>query len=178
MQFEKIVGEDQLIELYGDRIESSGNDFVGGLAWIGTERVMWAEWESADQISIGSIRRLERLFKLANHSGRPFFLTTDLVQQLRYQAEQSLLSVKIAIQSWMESVVDCSSAIVVVTRNKKEPLAQYADMIADYTVSSTAESLEIIKKLDKVTKDVLKRERKQRILGFSLNQKEDYSSQE
>ena len=73
MQFEKIVGEDQLIELYGDRVESSGNDFVGGLAWIGTERVMWAEWESADQISIGSIRRLERLFKLASHSGRPFF---------------------------------------------------------------------------------------------------------
>ncbi|MBR53554.1 hypothetical protein CMK19_07300 [Candidatus Poribacteria bacterium] len=177
MQFEKIVGEDQLIELYGDRVESSGNDFVGGLAWIGTERVMWAEWES-DQISIGSIRRLERLFKLASHSGRPFFLTTDLVQQLRYQAEQSSLSVKIAIQSWMECVVDYSSAIVVVTRNKKEPLDRYADMIADYTVSSTAESLEIIKKLDKVTKDVLKRERKQRILGLSLNQKKDYSSQE
>ena len=178
MQFEKIVGEDQLIELYGDRVESSGNDFVGGLAWIGTERVMWAEWESADQISIGSIRRLERLFKLASHSGRPFFLTTDLVQQLRYQAEQSSLSVKIAIQSWMECVVDYSSAIVVVTRNKKEPLDRYSDMIADYTVSSTAESLEIIKKLDKVTKGVLKRERKQRILGLSLNQKKDYSSQE
>ena len=178
MQFEKIVGEDQLIELYGDRVESSGNDFVGGLAWIGTERGMWAEWESADQISIGSIRRLERLFKLASHSGRPFFLTTDLVQQLRYQAEQSSLSVKIAIQSWMECVVDYSSAIVVVTRNKKEPLDRYSDMIADYTVSSTAESLEIIKKLDKVTKDVLKRERKQRILGLSLNQKKDYSSQE
>ena len=178
MQFEKIVGEDQLIELYGDRVESSGNDFVGGLAWIGTERVMWAEWESADQISIGSIRRLERLFKLASHSGRPFFLTTDLVQQLRYQAEQSSLSVKIAIQSWMECVVDYSSAIVVVTRNKKEPLDRYSDMIADYTVSSTAESLEIIKKLDKVTRDVLKRERKQRILGFSLNQKKDHSSQE
>ena len=78
----------------------------------------------------------------------------------------------------MECVFDYSSAIVVVTRNKKEPLDRYADMIADYTVSSTAESLEIIKKLDKVTKDVLKRERKQRILGFSLNQKKDYSSQE
>ena len=85
------------------------------------KKVMWAEWKS-DQISIGkSIRRLERLFQLASHSGRPFFLTTDLVQQLHHQAEQSSLSVKIAIQS-MECVVDYPSAIVVVTRDKKEPL--------------------------------------------------------
>ena len=177
MQFEKIVGEDQLIELYGDRIESSGNDFVGGLAWIGTEKVIWAEWKS-DQISIGSIRRLERLLQLASHSGRPFFLTTDLVQQLHHQAEQSSLSVKIAIQSWMERIVDYSSAIVVVTRDKKEPLTPYTNMIADYRISSIAESLEVIKKLDKVTKDVLKRERKRRILDFALNQQKDYSSQE
>ena len=78
----------------------------------------------------------------------------------------------------MERIIDYSSAIVVVTRDKKEPLTPYTNMIADYRISSIAESLEIIKKLDKVTKDVLKRERKRRILDFALNQQKDYSSQE
>ena len=95
-----------------------------------------------------------------------------------YATEQSSLSVKIAIQSWVERVVDYPSAIVVVARDKKEPLTPYTNMIADYRISSIAESLEIIKKLDKVTEDVLKRERKRRILDFALNQQKDYSSQE
>ena len=78
----------------------------------------------------------------------------------------------------MERVVDYPSAIVVVTKDKKEPLTLYTNMIADYRISSIAESLEIIKQLDKVTKDDLKRRRKRRILDFALNQQKDYSSQE
>jgi len=170
MRFEELATEGQLIELFGDRVESCGNDLVGGLAWIGQEKVVWAE-SKFDRIRSAGIRRLKRLFQLSNHSRRPIFLTADLIELLAHQIQQSSLAEQVVVQSWLEQVLIHSSPIIVVLKDKKEQSNEYAEMLADCMVSNLMESIQAIQQLCTVEKEDLQQKRRSRIFNSAFSQK-------
>ena len=172
MRFEELATEGQLIELFGDRVESCGNDLIGGLAWIGQEKVVWAESKS-DRIRSTSIRRLKRLFQLSNHSRRSIFLTADLIELLAHQIQQSSLAEQVVVQSWLEQVLIHSSPIIVL-KDKKEQASEYAEMLADCMVSNLMESIQAIQQLCTVEKEDLQQKRRNRIFNSVFSQENGY----
>ena len=168
MKFQDFTSEDALIELFGDRTEWIGNAIVGGLAWLGSEKIVWAEvHEKSEEIDPSSVRRLQRLLQISTQAGRATLLSGHLIDRLAHQVQQASIEKRITIQLWVNQVVDHPTPIVIVGQQAK--LGAYAKILADGIVTDKSEAIQMIRELIQIPKEKLQLERQQRIVSSALH---------
>ena len=168
MKFQDFTSADTLIELFGDRTEWIGNAIVGGLAWLGSEKIVWAEvHEKTEEIDPSSVRRLQRLLQISTQAGRATLLSGHLIDRLAHQVQQASIEKRIAIQLWVNQVVDHPTPIVIVGQQAK--LGPYAKVLADGIVTNKSGAIQMIRELVQIPKEKLHLERQQRIVSSALN---------
>ena len=168
MKFQDFTSEDALIELFGDRTEWIGHAIVGGLAWLGSEKIVWAEvHEKSEEIDPSSVRRLQRLLQISTQAGRATLLSGHLIDRLAHQVQQASIEKRIAIQLWVNQVVDHPTPIVIIGQQAK--LGTYAKILADGIVTDKSEAIQMIRELIQIPKEKLQLERQQRIVSSALN---------
>jgi len=168
MKFQDFTSEDALIELFGDRTEQIGNAIVGGLAWLGSEKIVWAEvHEKSEEIDPSSVRRLQRLLQISTQTGRATLLSGHLVDQLAHQVRQASIERRVSIQLWVNQVVDHPTPIVII--GQKAELGAYAKVLADGIVTDKSEAIQMIRELIQTPKEKLQLGRQQRIVSSALS---------
>lgn len=168
MKFQDFTSEGVLIELFGDRTEQIGNAIVGGLAWLDSEKVVWAEvHENSEIIDPSSIRRLQRLLQISTQTGRATLLSGCLIDQLAHQVQQASIKRRVAIQLWVNQVVDHPTPIVIIGQRAK--LGAFAKVLADGIVTNKSEAIQMIRELIQMPKEKLQLGRQQRIVSSALS---------
>ncbi|MDP6994619.1 MAG: hypothetical protein QF569_00410 [Candidatus Poribacteria bacterium] len=168
MKFQDFTSEGVLIELFGDRTEQIGNAIVGGLAWFGSEKVVWAEvHENSEIIDPSSIRRLQRLLQISTQTGRATLLSGCLIDRLAHQVQQASIKRRVAIQLWVNQVVDHPTPIVIIGQRAK--LGAFAKVLADGIVTNKSEAIQMIRELIQMPKEKLQLGRQQRIVSSALS---------
>ena len=168
MKFQDFASAGTLIELFGDRTEWIGNAIVGGLAWLGSEKIIWVEvHEKSEEIDPSSVRRLQRLLQISTQTGRATLLSGHLIDRLAHQVQQASIERRVAIQLWVNQVMDHPTPIVIV--GQKAKLGAYAKILADGIVTDKSEAIQMIRELIQMPKEKLQLERQQRIVSSALN---------
>ena len=168
MKFQDFTNEGVLIELFGDRTEQIGNAIVGGLAWLDSEKVVWAEvHENSEIIDPSSIRRLQRLLQISTQTGRATLLSGCLIDRLAHQVQRASIKRRVAIQLWVNQVVDHPTPIVIIGQRAK--LGAYAKVLADGIVTNKSEAIQMIRELIQMPKEKLQLGRQRRIVSSALS---------
>jgi len=168
MKFQDFTSEGVLIELFGDRTEQIGNAIVGGLAWLDSEKVVWAEvHENSEIIDPSSIRRLQRLLQISTQTGRATLLSGCLIDRLAHQVQQASIKRRVAIQLWVNQVVDHPTPIVIIGQRAK--LGAFAKVLADGIVTNKSEAIQMIRELIQMPKEKLQLGRQRRIVSSALS---------
>ena len=81
--------------------------------------------------------------------------------------QQASIEKRIAIQLWVNQVVDHPTPIVIVGQQAK--LGAYAKILADGIVTDKSEAIQMIRELIQIPKEKLQLERQQRIVSSALN---------
>jgi len=168
MKFQDFTSEGVLIELFGDRTEQIGNAIVGGLAWLDSEKVVWAEvHENSEIIDPSSIRRLQRLLQISTQTGRATLLSGCLIDRLAHQVQRASIKRRVAIQLWVNQVVDHPTPIVIIGQRAK--LGAFAKVLADGIVTNKSEAIQMIRELIQMPKEKLQLGRQRRIVSSALS---------